>query len=563
MEKIWLKSYEPDVPETIDPDSYTSLVTLAQSCFEQFSDKPCYINFGKVLTYHQVYELSVAFAGFLQKTCLMTPGDRVVIMLPNVMQYPVAMFGTLMAGMTVVNVNPLYTPRELLYVLKDSGAKCIVVLENFANVVEKVLPETDLQHVIVTQMGDLLGRVKGGIINFAVKYIKKLVPRWHIPHAYAFKETIKRQNIKAFSPVDVKAEDIAYLQYTGGTTGGPKGAMLTHRNMVANILQACAWIEPFFRQKMEGGIITALPLYHIFSLTANCLTFLRMGIPNILIVNPRDIQGFVKELKRNPFSVMTGVNTLYNALLHNEEFCKMDFSKFKFSLAGGMALQKSVAEKWKQVTGVTLLEAYGLTEASPAVTINPLTLKEYNGFIGLPVSSTLVKFCDDEGEEVPLGQPGELYVKGPQVMKGYWKSPEKTAEVLTDGWLRTGDIALMNEAGFIHLVDRKKDIIIVSGFNVYPNEVEDVIASMKGVKEVGVVGIPSREHGEVVKAFIVRSDPNLTANDVLAYCHQGLTGYKVPKEIEFREALPKTNVGKVLRRALREEEVRKDKTSRL
>lgn len=558
VEKIWLKSYEPDVPETIDPDAYSSIVTLAQACFQKYRDKPCYINFGKVLTYAQIEELSTAFAGFLQKKCFMTPGDRVVIMLPNLMQYPVAMFGTLKAGMTVVNVNPLYTPRELSFILKDSGAKCVVVLENFASVLEKVLPQTDVQHVIVTQMGDLLGPIKGRLINFVVKHVKKLVPRWHIPHAYDFKETIKQDNAKIFTPVEIKSEDVAYLQYTGGTTGGPKGAMLTHRNMVANILQACAWIDPFFKQEMQGGIITALPLYHIFSLTANCLTFLKMGLPNILIVNPRDIKGFVKELKRYPFSVMTGVNTLYNALLHNEEFCKMDFSKFKFALAGGMALQQAVADKWQEVTGVTLLEAYGLTEASPAVTINPLTVKKYNGFIGLPVSSTLVKFCDDKGNEVPLGQPGELYVKGPQVMKGYWKQPEKTAEVLVDGWLKTGDIATMNEAGFIHLVDRKKDIIIVSGFNVYPNEVEDVIASMKGVREVGVIGVPSIEHGEVVKAYIVRSNPHLTAAEVLAFCHKGLTGYKVPKEIEFRDELPKTNVGKVLRRALREEVILKE-----
>jgi long-chain acyl-CoA synthetase len=387
VEKIWLKSYDEGVPETIEPEQYTSIVDLAQECFLKFADKPCYANLGTIKTYEQIDSLSQCFAGFLQSVCGLNQHDRVAIMLPNTLQYPVALFGALRAGMTIVNVNPLYTPRELIEVLNDSGAQCVIVLANFAHVLEKALPETKVSHVIVTEIGDLLGGLKGIAVNLVVKYIKKMVPKNHIVTAYSFKEAIRLEHQRAFKKVDVKSEDIAFLQYTGGTTGGYKGAMLTHRNMVANMLQACAWITPFFNQKIEGGIITALPLYHIFSLTANCLTFLKMGIHNILITNPRDIPGFVKELKRQPFAVMTGVNTLFNTLLHNKAFCRLDFSKLKFTLGGGMAVQKAVADKWQEITGVMLLEAYGLTEASPAVTINPLSLKSFNGSIGLPLSS--------------------------------------------------------------------------------------------------------------------------------------------------------------------------------
>lgn len=554
VEKIWLKNYETGVPETINPSDYTSLVHLTKECFEKYADKPCYYNMGKMLTYRQIDEMSQKFASFLQNTCKLQKGDRVAIVLPNVMQYPVAMFGVHRAGMVAVNVNPLYTARELKEILNDSGAKCVIILENFAHVLQEILPATIVQHIVVTQLGDLLGCVKGSLVNFVVKRIKKMVPSWSIPDAHRFKKIMAGSAVK-FEDAQVTPEDIAYLQYTGGTTGGMKGAILTHRNMIANVLQATAWISPFLHHKLEGGIITALPLYHIFSLTANCLVFLKAGIPNILITNPRDIPGFVKELKKNDFCVMTGVNTLFNALLHNEDFCRLDFSKFKFTLGGGMAVQKAVALRWQEVTGVPLIEAYGLTETCPAVTINPMSLKEYNGSIGLPIPSTDVKICDENGNELPIGETGELCVKGPQVMRGYWNKPEVTAAVLSaDGWLRTGDIAMVDSEGFFRIVDRKKDMIIVSGFNVYPNEVEDIIAQMKEVREVAVIGVKSAAHGEIVKAFIVRKDPGLTPEQVIKFCHKELTGYKVPREIEFRTELPKTNVGKVLRRALREEE---------
>lgn len=554
MEKVWLKSYEKGVPETINPDEYSSLADFAQECFTQFAEKPCYANMGSSLTYQQIDQLSDAFAYFLTNTCRLVHGDRVAIVLPNVMQYPVTLFGIHKAGLVAVNVNPLYTPRELKHILKDSGAACVVILANFAHVLEQVLPETVVKHIVVTELGDLLGGIKGHLINFVVKYIKKMVPSWHIPDAHAFKKAISHKP-SHFKRATLNGNDIAFLQYTGGTTGIIKGAILTHRNMVANLLQACAWVSSLLEKKLEGGIITALPLYHIFSLTANCLVFLRVGIPNILITNPRDIPGFVKELKRQPFAVMTGVNTLFNALLHNDDFCHLDFSKFKFTLGGGMAVQSAVAKKWHEVTGVPLIEAYGLTETSPAVTINPIQLTEYNGSIGLPIPSTEVKVCDEEGKELSFDEPGELCVRGPQVMRGYWNQPKMTAEVLSDdGWLRTGDIATIDKEGFVRIVDRKKDIIIVSGFNVYPNEVEDVIAGLKGVREVAVIGVKSEAHGEIVKAFIVRTDPSLTEEEVIAHCHKELTGYKVPKEIEFRTELPKTNVGKVLRRKLREEE---------
>jgi long-chain acyl-CoA synthetase len=555
MEKLWLKNYEKGVPEVIDPDVYSSLVELAQESFHHYAQQPCYTNLGAELTFQQTDNLSTAFAGFLQKSCKLAPGERVVIMLPNVLQYPVVMFGILKAKMTVVNVNPLYTARELKQILQDSGAKCVVVLANFAHVLAQALPDTQVEKVVVTELGDLLGCMKGTLVNFVVKHIKKLVPKWQISSAVPFKETIAKKYKLAFVAPKIVGSDIAYLQYTGGTTGGLKGAMLSHRNMVANVLQASAWVQSLFKQKCEGGIITALPLYHIFSLTANCLTFLRAGVANILITNPRDIPSFVKELKRQPFCFMTGVNTLFNALLHNEEFRKLDFSGFKFTLGGGMAVQKPVAMRWHEVTGIPLLEAYGLTETSPAVTINPLYLNEYNGSIGLPVSSTEVKVINDSGEELAMGERGELCIRGPQVMQGYWNQPEKTAEVLdSEGWLRTGDIARIDNDGFVYIVDRKKDMILVSGFNVYPNEVEEVIAGIPGIREVAVIGIPAAEQGEVVKAFIVRSDPTITAEAVIAHCHKELTGYKVPKEIEFRKELPKTNVGKVMRRALREEE---------
>lgn len=554
MEKIWLKNYEQGVPEFIDPNTYPSLVHYAQSCFDEHRSKTCYSNMGVNLSFDDVDKMSTAFAGFLQNVCGVKKGDRVAIMLPNLLQYPVAMFGIHKAGAVVVNVNPLYTARELKHVLVDSGAKCLFVLANFANTAQEATVGTDLKHIVVTQIGDLFPTLKRVLVNFVVKKIKKMVPAYDLPNAYDFKDAITSEQASHFTPVEVGLEDLAYLQYTGGTTGQAKGAMLTHRNMVSNVLQATHWIQNFVGSGLKGGIITALPLYHIFSLTANCLTFLKVGIPNILITNPRDIPGFVKELKRQPFSVMTGVNTLFNALLRNNDFRNLDFSNFKFTLGGGMAVQKAVAEEWKKVTGVALLEAYGLTETSPAVTINPLNLKEYNGSIGLPLSSTEIKVCDEQGNELGLNTAGELYVRGPQVMRGYWEQPEMTQDVLSDdGWLRTGDIATVDDDGFVRIVDRKKDMILVSGFNVYPNEVEDVIKTMPGVHEVAVVGVTAGVRGEIVKAFIVLDDKSITDENIVSYCRKQLTAYKIPKEIEFRDELPKTPVGKVLRRALREE----------
>lgn len=553
MEKIWLKSYEEGVPKEIDPKAYSTLLEYIEECFQTHRNKPCFINMGVTLTYDEIDKMSLAFAGYLQQVCKLSKGDRVALMMPNVLQYPVAMFGVLRAGMIVVNVNPLYTVRELTHQLKDSGAKAIVVLSNFAQTVEKALPNTDVKQVMVTQIGDLFPTIKGAVVNFVVKQVKKMVPKWHIPQAISFKNCIKKNYADHYQRPNLTGEDIAYLQYTGGTTGLSKGAILEHRNMMSNVLQATAWIQPLLKRDLPGGIITALPLYHIFSLTANCMVFLKVGIPNLLITNPRDIPGFVKELKKHPFSVLTGVNTLFNALLHNKEFRELDFSKFRFTLGGGMAVQRAVAQQWKEVTGVPLVEAYGLTEACPAVTINPIGLKDFNGSIGLPLPSTDIKIVNEAGKSLPLNVEGELCVKGPQVMRGYWNQPEKTAEVLKDDWLYTGDVAMVDDNGFVRIVDRKKDIIIVSGFNVYPNEVEDVIANLKGVKEVAVVGVEAGIQGEKVKAYIVKSDPSLTKEQIIAHCRQELTNYKIPKEIEFRDELPKTNVGKVLRRALREE----------
>ena len=462
------------------------------------------------------------------------------------------MFGALRAGYTVVNCNPLYTARELEHQLTDSGAEAIVVVENFAHVVQAVIGRTPLKHVIVTGLGDMLGLPKRLLVNAVVKHVKKMVPAWHIPQAVAFRTTLAQGAATLFQPVAVGHADIAFLQYTGGTTGVSKGAMLTHGNIIANLQQAHAWIRSAVGEGRET-IVTALPLYHIFALTANCLTFIKVGATNLLITNPRDIPGFVKELGKYPFSIITGVNTLFNALLNNADFAKLDFSNLRLTLGGGMAVQKSVADKWKQVTGTTLIEAYGLTETSPAATINPLDLQEYNGASGLPISSTEVAIRDENGSDVALGTAGELCVRGPQVMKGYWNRPEDTAQVImADGFLRTGDVAVLDEQGFVRIVDRKKDMILVSGFNVYPNEVEAVIAMHPGVLEVAAVGVPDEHSGEAVKIFVVRKDPQLSSDALIAHCRENLTGYKVPRHVEFRNDLPKTNVGKILRRALRE-----------
>ncbi len=558
MEKIWLKSYQTGVQSEIDLEQVPSLVHLFEDSVNQYRQDVAFLNFGKKLSYHQLEKSTAAFAAFLQTKLTMVKGERIAIMMPNLLQYPIALFGALRAGMSVVNVNPLYTAKELAHQLADSEATTIVVLENFAHVVAQALPETQVQHVIITQIGDHLG-FKGKIMNFVVKHVKKMVPRWHIEKTYTFQEVIQQGREMVFKPVAVVGDDIAFLQYTGGTTGVSKGAVLTHRNILANVMQARNWIAPLGELKTQGGIITALPLYHIFSLVANCIAFLQFGIANILITNPRDLKGFIKELNRQPFCVLTGVNTLFNGLLRTPGFSQVNFKHFKLALGGGMAVQKAVADKWKEVTGVTLMEAYGLTECSPAVTINPLYITDYNGSIGLPLPSTEVEIRDETGHSVPIGQPGELCVKGPQVMQGYWKRPEETKKVLKEGWLYTGDIAVIDQAGFIRIVDRKKDMILVSGFNVYPNEVEEVIALHPQVAEVAVIGVPCSA-GERVRAYVVKASATLTVEELLAHCKLSLTNYKIPKEFIFRSELPKTNVGKVLRRVLRDEAVMESKS---
>jgi len=553
MNKIWLKSYPPGVPAEIDVGEFSSLVDLFDKGVRKFADRTAYINMGKAISYRELEVLSRQFAGYLQGELKLAAGARVALMMPNCLQYPIAMFGVLRAGYTVVNVNPLYTARELEHQLRDAGCEAIVIVENFAHTLQEVASQvTSLRHVVVTGLGDMLGFPKSLLVNFVVRHVKKMVPPWDLPQAVAFREALSQGAAHPLKPVRITHDDLAYLQYTGGTTGVAKGAMLTHGNIVANLQQAHAWISPYVKEG-EELIVTALPLYHIFSLTANCLTFFKIGASNLLITNPRDIPGFVAEMGKYPFTVITGVNTLFNALLHNPDFEKLDFSTLKVALGGGMAVQQAVAERWKKITGKTLAEAYGLTETSPAVCINPLDLPEFNHSIGLPISSTDVSLRDDEGYEVPLGTPGELCVKGPQVMKGYYQRPEDTARAFThDGFLRTGDVAIIDEAGFVRIVDRKKDMILVSGFNVYPNEVEDVVASHPGVLEVAALGVPDEHSGEAVKIFVVRKDPNLTAEALIAHCREGLTGYKVPRFVEFRDELPKSNVGKILRRVLRD-----------
>ncbi|WP_169197454.1 long-chain-fatty-acid--CoA ligase [Aromatoleum buckelii] len=552
MEKIWLQSYPPGVPAEIDPDEFSSIGDLFSRSVRQFGDQPAYINMGKGISYTELDRLSVRFAGFLQGALKLPKGARVALMMPNMLQYPIAMFGVLRAGYVVVNVNPLYTARELEHQLRDSGAQTIVIVENFASTLEQVLPKLTMPHIVVTSLGEMLGFPKSLIVNLVVRQVKKLVPSWNLPGHVSFSAALSRGAAFPLEPVSVGHDDIAFLQYTGGTTGVAKGAVLTHRNIIANLQQAHAWIGPFVHEG-EEIIITALPLYHIFSLTANCLTFFKLGATNVLITNPRDIPGFIKELAKYKFTAITGVNTLFNALLNNPDFAKLDFSRLHIALGGGMAVQQQVADRWRKVTGKPLIEAYGLTETSPAVTINPLDLPAFNHSIGLPVSSTEVSIRGDDGSEMPLGQPGELCVRGPQVMREYWNRPEDTAHVFTpDGFLRTGDIATIDEKGFVRIVDRKKDMILVSGFNVFPNEIEDVVASHPGVLEVAAVGVPDERTGEAVKVFVVRKDPSLTREMIIAHCRESLTAYKVPHLVEFRDELPKTNVGKILRRLLRD-----------
>ncbi len=552
MEKVWLNSYPKGIPSEIEKIPYASLAEFIEKKSIEYASLPAYSCMDKTLTYREIDQLSKSFSAYLCGKLKLTKGSRVAVMLPNILQYPVAIFGILRSGLTAVNVNPLYTARELEHQLKDSGAETIIILENFAHTLQEVLPKVNLKNVIVTGVGDLLDFPKSTLVNFAVRKIKKLVPKFNIPQAKKLTSVLKTSEGLRFKPHAIDENDLAFLQYTGGTTGISKGAMLSHGNLLANLTQAEAWINPFV-EKGKEIVVTPLPLYHIFSLTANCLAFYSIGGHNILIPNPRDLASFVKDLKKYPFTALTGVNTLFNALLHNEEFCKLNFKALKFSLGGGSAVQKSVADHWLQVTGTSISQAYGLTETSPAVCMNPLNLREFNGSIGLPIPSTIISIRNDDNEEVPLGEPGELWVKGPQVMKGYWRRPEETQKTMTlDGWLKTGDVAVMDQGGFFTIVDRKKDMILVSGFNVYPNEIEEVIAKHKGVLESAAIGIPDEKSGEAVKVYAVRKDPSLTEKELVAHCRKFLTGYKIPKHIEFREDLPKTNVGKILRRSLKD-----------
>ncbi|RQH14206.1 long-chain fatty acid--CoA ligase [Bradyrhizobium sp. RP6] len=556
MERIWLKQYPPGVPADIEPTQYASLVDLMEESFTKFADRKAFICMDKSISYRDLDQMSVALAAYLQGRGLQR-GARVAIMMPNVLQYPVATAAVLRAGYAVVNVNPLYTPRELEHQLKDSGAEAIIVLENFAHTVEQVIAKTQVKHVIVASMGDLLG-FKGIIVNLVVRRVKKMVPAWSLPGAVAFNDALSAGRGMTFNRPKLSPGDVAFLQYTGGTTGVSKGATLLHRNIVANVLQNDAWLQPALTAPPHVDqlmIVCALPLYHIFALTACYLLAVRAGGCNLLIPNPRDIPGFVKELAKYQVNSFPAVNTLYNGLMHHPDFKKLDFSKLKISNGGGMAVQRPVADQWRAITGCFIAEGYGLSETSPTLTCNPATATEFSGSIGIPVPSTYISIRDDDGNEVPLGQPGEICAKGPQVMSGYWNRPEDTAKVMTaDGYFRTGDIGIMDEKGYTKIVDRKKDMILVSGFNVYPNEVEEVIASHPGVLECAVIGMPDSKSGEAVKAFVVRKDPNLTAEAVIAFCHEQLTGYKVPKHIEFRTDLPKTNVGKILRRQLRDEQ---------
>ena len=553
MEKLWLNSYEQGVNAEIDITQYSSISDVFRQSVEKFAHQPAFQNMGKTLTYAEVGKLAENFASYLQNVLKLSRGERVAIMLPNLLQYPIALFGILQAGLVAVNTNPLYTPRELEHQLKDSGATTIIVLENFANTLELVLPRTQIKHVIVASVGEMFGFFKGTLMNFVLRKIKKMVPEYRISGAIPFQTTLKEGAAHTFSPVTLTREDTALLQYTGGTTGVAKGAVLSHGNICANMLQAKEWIKNQLREGKET-VIAALPLYHIFALTVNLMIFTNAGSKIILITNPRDMKGFIGELKKERISVFIGVNTLFNGMVNQPDFATVDFSNLRLTLGGGMATQKAVAEKWKKITGTPIVEAYGLTEASPGVCCNPLNIEAYSGGIGLPVPSTEVELRDADGKEVPVGQPGELWVRGPQVMKGYWNRPEETAKTIdARGFLETGDIAVMDEKGWLKLVDRKKDLIVVSGFNVYPNEIEEVISHNDKVMEVACIGVPNEKTGEALKVFVVKKDPSLTKEELIEFCRTELTAYKVPKDIEFRDELPKSNVGKILRRELREQ----------
>ncbi len=551
MERIWLKSYPPGVPAEIDADAFRSLGDFFAASVAKFRGHVALISMGATMTYDELERHAREFASYLQNVARLPRGARVALMAPNLMQYPIAVFGTLLAGCTVVNCNPLYSSRELRHQLMDSGATAIVVLENFAHVLEKAIEDTSVRHIIVTGAGDCLGAARGPLVNFIARHVKRIVPAWRLPDAVPFKQAVTLGRRQPFAPAPVEPKDIAFLQYTGGTTGVPKGAMLTHRNILANLEQVNAWLAPKITPGKET-FVAALPLYHIFSLLANCFTPVMLGSATLLIVNPRDTDAFVKALQGTPFTFIAGVNTLFNLLLNSEAFARLDFSRLNIALAGGMAVQRSVAERWKEVTGRPLIESYGLTETSPAAIGNPMTIEDYTGAIGVPIPSTDIAVRDAEGRELPLGEAGELCIKGPQVMAGYWNNPEETANAIgKDGFLHTGDIARVDERGYLYIVDRKKDMIIVSGFNVYPNEIEGVVMTHPGVREVGAVGVPDEKSGEAVKIVVVRKDESLTDVELIAYCRRFLTGYKTPRHVEFRNELPHSPIGKILRRELR------------
>ncbi len=555
LHKVWLNRYPADVPADINPDRYRSLIELFEHAALRYAEQTAFINMGQSISFRQLDARSRAFAAYLQQGLGLKKGDRVALMMPNLLQYPIALFGILRAGMIVVNVNPLYTPRELEHQLNDSGASAIVIVSNFAHTLEKVVAKTQVKHVILTRLGDQLSPAKGTLVNFVVKYIKKMVPKYYLPGAISFRQALHSGAQLEYVKPEIINDDLAFLQYTGGTTGVAKGAMLTHRNMQANLEQTKATYGSLLKAG-EHTVVTALPLYHIFALTVNCLLFIELGGANLLITNPRDIPGLVKELAKYPFTAITGVNTLFNALLNDAAFNQLDFSTLSLSAGGGMAVQKAVAERWEKLTGHYLLEGYGLTECSPLVSVNPYDITCHNGSIGLPVPSTDIMLVDEAGNEVPEGEPGELCIKGPQVMLGYWQRPDATDEVLKNGWLRSGDIVTVDHEGFLRIVDRKKDMILVSGFNVYPNEIEDVLMLHPKVREAAAIGVPNDVAGEMVKICVVKKDPSLTKDELLAHCKKHLTGYKIPKIVEFRDELPKTNVGKILRRELREEAIK-------
>lgn len=557
MEKPWLKHYPENVAHEINPDDVVPITAIFKRSTSRYKERTAYQSFGTDMSFGELDKLSGDFASFLTHSLKLKKGDRIAIQLPNILQYPVALFGALKAGLVVVNTNPLYTEREMLHQFDDSGAKAIVILSNFASKLDKIIDQTKVEHVVVTSVGDMLGFPKSAVINCVLKYLKKQVPDYNLPDSYTFHGALSRGETRQFKPVDISIDDIAFLQYTGGTTGVAKGAELTHKNIVSNMLQITEWIKPKLKAGQET-ILTPLPLYHIFSLTVNCLGFLHFGGTNVLIANPRDIKAFLKLMKNTKFTLMSGVNTLFNAMLNHPDFKSIDFSNLKLSVAGGMALQQDVAKRWEAATKTLIVEAYGLTETSPGASANPVDGTGRIGTIGLPLPSTSMKLTDDDGNAVADGEPGEILIKGPQVMRGYWKKPEATADILTsDGWLKTGDIAIIDEKGYFKIVDRKKDMILVSGFNVYPNEIEDVMACHPGVLEVAAIGVPSERSGECVKICVVKKDPNLTKEDLKAFAKKSLTGYKTPDIIEFHDELPKTNVGKILRRALKEAHMKK------